>query len=77
MPEGEQMFKFHGYSGDCPKPPLTTQDAERPDDPSAKCEAVLAEAEFILAWLKTQHSTPENKALRAQAGIVVDYLKAK
>jgi hypothetical protein len=22
MPEGEQMFKFHGYSGDCPKPPL-------------------------------------------------------
>lgn len=22
MPLGEQMFKFHGYSGDCPKPPL-------------------------------------------------------
>jgi hypothetical protein len=22
MPEGEQMFKYHGYSGDCPKPPL-------------------------------------------------------
>lgn len=22
MPEGEEMFKFHGYSGDCPKPPL-------------------------------------------------------
>jgi hypothetical protein len=22
MPEGEQMFKFHGYSGPCPKPPL-------------------------------------------------------
>ena len=21
MPEGESMFKFHGYSGDCPKPP--------------------------------------------------------
>jgi hypothetical protein len=38
--------------------------------------APLAEAESILAWLKTQPSTPENKALRAQAGIVVDYLKA-
>ena len=22
MPEGEEMFKFHGYSGKCPKPPL-------------------------------------------------------
>ena len=22
MPVGEEMFKFHGYSGDCPKPPL-------------------------------------------------------
>ena len=23
MPEGETMFKFHGYSGPCPKPPLS------------------------------------------------------
>lgn len=22
MPPGEEMFKYHGYSGDCPKPPL-------------------------------------------------------
>jgi len=22
MPQGEEMFKFHGYSGNCPKPPL-------------------------------------------------------
>lgn len=22
MPDGEQMFKYHGYSGPCPKPPL-------------------------------------------------------
>lgn len=22
MPEGEEMFKYHGYSGNCPKPPL-------------------------------------------------------
>lgn len=27
MPEGEEMFKYHGYSGPCPKPPLpNTQD---------------------------------------------------
>ena len=24
LPEGELMFKFHGYSGPCPKPPLLT-----------------------------------------------------
>lgn len=22
MPAGEEMFKFHGYSGNCPRPPL-------------------------------------------------------
>ena len=22
MPEGEEMFKYHGYSGPCPKPAL-------------------------------------------------------
>jgi hypothetical protein len=25
MPPGEEMFKFHGYSGPCPKPPLAKQ----------------------------------------------------
>lgn len=23
MPDGEEMFKFHGYSGECPKPPIS------------------------------------------------------
>lgn len=25
MPPGETMFKFHGYSGPCPKPPLVRE----------------------------------------------------
>lgn len=25
MPQGEEMFNFHGYSGPCPKPPLPKQ----------------------------------------------------
>jgi len=25
MPEGEEMFKFHGYSGPCPNPPVEKQ----------------------------------------------------
>lgn len=35
MPEAEQMFKFHGYSGPCPKPPLSAPAPETrrvPDD---------------------------------------------
>jgi len=28
MPEGEEMFKIHGYSGDCPKPPLPRPPSE-------------------------------------------------
>jgi hypothetical protein len=31
MPEGEEMFKYHGMSGNCPKPPL----------PKPKVEAVI------------------------------------
>lgn len=30
MPAGEEMFKFHGYSGPCPKPPLNPSDAVEP-----------------------------------------------
>ncbi len=28
MPDGETMFKFHGYSGSCPKPPLPRPETE-------------------------------------------------
>jgi len=29
MPTGEEMFKYHGYSGDCPKPPISKQPAKQ------------------------------------------------
>ena len=32
MPAGEEMFKFHGYSGDCPKQPLPQEPLNLPDD---------------------------------------------
>lgn len=28
MPDGEQMFKYHGYSGPCPAPPLPKKATE-------------------------------------------------
>ena len=27
MPKGEEMFKYHGYSGPCPKPDISGHDA--------------------------------------------------
>lgn len=29
MPAGEEMFKFHGYSGPCPKPASQQTEAEK------------------------------------------------
>ena len=29
MPPGEEMFKYHGYSGPCPKPPLPKPETDR------------------------------------------------
>lgn len=31
MPPGEQMFKYHGYSGPCPAPPLATATPAEPE----------------------------------------------
>lgn len=29
MPQGEEMFKFHGYSGECPRPSLPKPTAKQ------------------------------------------------
>lgn len=36
MPEGEEMFVYHGYSGPCPKPPLPDTSAEKIRDKVAQ-----------------------------------------
>lgn len=45
MPEGETMFKFHGYSGPCPKPPLPKKRPAWIDAAAKECaERVLVGA---------------------------------
>ena len=44
MPPGEQMFKFHGYSGNCPKPPLPK--------PPSELETLRAQAERMAEALE-------------------------
>lgn len=36
MSEDEEMFKFHGYSGPCPKPPLKDTTPQKDPIPHAK-----------------------------------------
>ena len=31
MAQNEEMFKYHGYSGPCPKPPLAKMNPGHPD----------------------------------------------
>jgi len=35
MPEGEEVFFYHGYSGPCPKPPLPKNVSQRPSGSNA------------------------------------------
>ncbi|MER8560123.1 NADAR family protein [Mesorhizobium sp. M0578] len=37
MPAGEEMFKFHGYSGNCPRPPLPTIECHGLDTQERVC----------------------------------------
>lgn len=59
MPQGEEMFKFHGYSGPCPKPPLPRPPSlaeasqrlldlinELPEEPGGQQDRVFAAYEF-------------------------------
>jgi hypothetical protein len=59
MPPGEEMFKYHGYSGSCPKPPLPS--------PAA---LPVSEEPRIDAWPRKplelrRKDTPENRAFWA------------
>jgi hypothetical protein len=53
MPPGEEMFKFHGYSGNCPKPPLPRppSDTERLDWLDKHC-AFVADHEYNIGPFK-------------------------
>lgn len=48
MPEGEEMFKYHGYSGPCPKPPKAkVVEAETLDKPVSVKQAPLSQLDVI------------------------------
>ena len=38
MPDGEKMFKYHGYSGPCPKPRLPKPQAMTPQETQRRAD---------------------------------------
>lgn len=62
MPLGEEMFKFHGFSGNCPKPPLSPKRPAWIDSAAKECashvlvgEGEKAFAEIIERNYKAKH----------------------
>lgn len=43
MPAGEEMFKFHGYSGPCPRAPLPS----KPTPPNTYAAGIEAAIRFV------------------------------
>lgn len=52
MPEGETMFKFHGYSGPCPKPPLKKVELDPSGEPKQPLTVLEAQAIDVLNQIK-------------------------
>lgn len=76
MPQGEEMFKIHGYSGPCPKPPLprppTLAEAARalldlidelPEEPGGQQDRVFAAYEFDDLRSAFAHAPPSAAAV--------------
>ena len=58
MPPGEEMFKYHGYSGPCPKPPLPKKRAAWIDAAAKECAArvLVGEGEKAFAEIIERHA---------------------
>lgn len=62
MPPGEEMFKFHGYSGACPKPPLPKRRSSWIEAAAKEC----AERVLIGVGAETFAEIIERHARKAQ-----------
>ena len=72
MPEGEQMFNYHGYSGPCPKPlvRVATTCAKRSEDDEneAACRARAANGDAHIRWLLNKYDALLASAAPQRAG---------
>lgn len=75
MPDGEQMFKYHGYSGPCPKPQLPRA------KPATALEAIAAAEAFsdILHEIEARgvELTPKEDRMWQHATAAVEELRKR
>lgn len=77
MPQGETMFKFHGYSGPCPKPPLLKPHQARVvAEKDELCKKTQALSEFIALSETFDTLDPaEQERLKVQNDIMWQYVE--
>jgi len=61
MPPGEETFKYHGYSGPCPKPPLPKETS--PLEDSVKAVRTWQRHYLLREYGDNGHVLPENLEL--------------
>jgi hypothetical protein len=67
MPVGEEMFKFHGYSGSCPKPPLQkTRPKSSWELRAEAAEARVTELEATLARVTAEKDEAQAQIAEAR-----------
>jgi hypothetical protein len=76
MPEGEEMFKYHGYSGACPKPPLPRQPVKTHED---RANALRDEMCRLASWSRTPPEVAQAlmMAVHADNGLLDEIAKGK
>lgn len=68
LPAGEEMFKYHGFSGSCPEPAL-------PRPPAQKYAALCAAADELAAQFDKH--LPEAQASQAKAHLAAAMITAR
>ncbi len=56
MPPGETMFKFHGYSGPCPKPPLPKKRPAWIEAAAKECAVIAGGSEELFVQIIERHA---------------------
>jgi hypothetical protein len=75
MPEGEEMFKFHGYSGNCPKPPLPTEPKKTYEQLKSELTTLTEENAVLKSRTNDLQSRTEELAEAAQGLVkVLEYI---
>lgn len=74
MPEGEEMFNFHGYSGPCPVPPLRPAYQLRVIEEKRELEEKISKlTTFLSADTFRKLDTAQQDRLRRQYSYMVLY----